>query len=65
MILFPMCNYKSDKRNLFTFWLFFVYGMFMLISCLVETNIISQQSICDWGGRGGHSKLCMDASGGA
>ena len=63
-----MCNFKSDRRNLFSYWLFALYGTFMLISCLVEANIIKQSSICRWGGngpKGVHYHLCMTTSGGA
>ena len=60
-----MCNFKSDRHTLFSYWLFGLYGAFMLISCLVEADIIKQKDICHWGGKGAHYHLCMKTSGGA
>jgi sodium/potassium/calcium exchanger 6 len=58
-LFFPLNGYTSDRRNIYTFVLFFLYGLFMLVSCLVEADVISKSSICKWGG---DYKMCMDVS---
>jgi sodium/potassium/calcium exchanger 6 len=58
-IVFPLCGYRSDKKNFFSFGLFTIYGLFMLFSCLVEFDVISKAGICKWGG---NYQICLDTS---
>jgi sodium/potassium/calcium exchanger 6 len=49
-IIFPLLEYRSDSRNIYSYFLFSLYGLFLLFSCLVEANVISKDSVCEWGG---------------
>jgi sodium/potassium/calcium exchanger 6 len=59
LTVFPLLGFRSDKRNFFSWYLFAVYGAFMLVSCLIEANVISKASICNWGGS---YDICMATS---
>jgi hypothetical protein len=59
-VIFPLLNYRSDSRNFYSYYLYSLYALFLLFSCLVEANIISQDSVCEWGGQ---VEACKAAAG--
>ena len=58
-VAFPLHNYTLPRW--FSFYLFSLYGTFLLVSVLVESEVIPKSALCSWLPYGPHG-VCQDES---